>query len=381
MLRKRSRPTAGGSKQGLVMSESSSLSPNPLPSSPTAKFSRPIVASLFPSPRLFTGIPGKVDPGDAAAMSPTSILENKSFSAATNPFFADRKSGARMAATVVVSTSEPPAIKVAAAAATTESKHHHHRPWQNGDSGRVGLGIVDALKDEDEGCEDGNKPRFNKPENSRMVLFGSQLKIQIPPILPTPISSPAAVAVESPRSPIEFGIKTKSMVLGSVSPIGRSPSPLGSSVHSSAAPATATAAAEAAVASPRVFAPGSLSTAEMELSEDYTCVIVHGPNPRTTHIFDNCIVEMEGDCIGADDGFPAAAAAAAPAPPRKSSSGRVIRYPSDSFLSFCYACKKALGDGEDIYMYRGDKAFCSHECRYQEMLFEEGTDDKCPPPL
>ncbi|MCD7463487.1 hypothetical protein HAX54_050725 [Datura stramonium] len=30
---------------------------------------------------------------------------------------------------------------------------------------------------------------------------------------------------------------------------------------------------------------------EMESSEDYTCVINHGPNPRTTHIFDNCIVE------------------------------------------------------------------------------------------
>ncbi|XP_016577279.2 FCS-Like Zinc finger 10-like [Capsicum annuum] len=34
---------------------------------------------------------------------------------------------------------------------------------------------------------------------------------------------------------------------------------------------------------------------EMESSEDYTCVISHGPNPRTTHIFDNCIVER---CCG-----------------------------------------------------------------------------------
>ncbi|XP_006355797.1 uncharacterized protein [Solanum tuberosum] len=30
---------------------------------------------------------------------------------------------------------------------------------------------------------------------------------------------------------------------------------------------------------------------EMESSEDYTCVITHGPNPKTTHIFDNCIIE------------------------------------------------------------------------------------------
>ncbi|XP_059298030.1 uncharacterized protein LOC132050676 [Lycium ferocissimum] len=34
---------------------------------------------------------------------------------------------------------------------------------------------------------------------------------------------------------------------------------------------------------------------EMESSEDYTCVTTHGPNPRTTHIFDNCIVES---CCG-----------------------------------------------------------------------------------
>lgn len=34
-----------------------------------------------------------------------------------------------------------------------------------------------------------------------------------------------------------------------------------------------------------------LSLREMESSEDYTCVITHGPNPKTTHIFDNCIVQ------------------------------------------------------------------------------------------
>ncbi|CAI0459696.1 unnamed protein product [Linum tenue] len=36
----------------------------------------------------------------------------------------------------------------------------------------------------------------------------------------------------------------------------------------------------------RVFTSG-----EMELSEDYTCVISHGPIPKTTHIFDDCIVD------------------------------------------------------------------------------------------
>ena len=46
--------------------------------------------------------------------------------------------------------------------------------------------------------------------------------------------------------------------------------------------------------SPRVFSR-CLSTSEMELSEDYTCVITHKPILRTTHIFYNCIVES---CCG-----------------------------------------------------------------------------------
>lgn len=114
--------------------------------------------------------------------------------------------------------------------------------------------------------------------------------------------------------------------------------------------------------SPPLFM-GCLSPSEVELSEDYTCVITHGPNPRTTHIFDNCIVERCGD------GFVAL---------KKDSRSLADHsgYASDDFLSYCYACRKSLGQGKDIFMYRGDKAFCSHECRYQEMLFDEEM-EKC----
>ncbi|XP_061963867.1 FCS-Like Zinc finger 12-like isoform X2 [Populus nigra] len=35
---------------------------------------------------------------------------------------------------------------------------------------------------------------------------------------------------------------------------------------------------------------------------------------------------------------------------------------SKDFLSSCYLCKKLL-EGLDIFMYRGEKAFCSPECR------------------
>ncbi|MQL77999.1 hypothetical protein Taro_010438 [Colocasia esculenta] len=45
-------------------------------------------------------------------------------------------------------------------------------------------------------------------------------------------------------------------------------------------------------------------------------------------------------------------------------------FPAADFLSSCYLCKKKL-HGEDIYMYRGEKAFCSMECRYRQIVIDE----------
>ncbi|GMH16602.1 hypothetical protein Nepgr_018443 [Nepenthes gracilis] len=50
------------------------------------------------------------------------------------------------------------------------------------------------------------------------------------------------------------------------------------------------------------------------------------------------------------------------------------RYPSD-FLSSCHLCRKAL-HGKDIYMYRGEKAFCSAECRQRQIVMDERK-EKC----
>ncbi|KAF5458123.1 hypothetical protein F2P56_022180, partial [Juglans regia] len=41
------------------------------------------------------------------------------------------------------------------------------------------------------------------------------------------------------------------------------------------------------------------------------------------------------------------------------------------FLHTCGLCKKRLAPGRDIYMYRGDTAFCSLECREQQMKQDE----------
>eukprot|EP01018_Ginkgo_biloba_P041042 Gb_30206 [translate_table: standard] len=46
------------------------------------------------------------------------------------------------------------------------------------------------------------------------------------------------------------------------------------------------------------------------------------------------------------------------------------------FLQACFLCKRRLGPGRDIYMYRGDSAFCSVECRHQQIVVDERK-EKC----
>ncbi|KAJ8478322.1 hypothetical protein OPV22_022049 [Ensete ventricosum] len=46
------------------------------------------------------------------------------------------------------------------------------------------------------------------------------------------------------------------------------------------------------------------------------------------------------------------------------------------FLMACGLCKRRLGPGRDTFMYRGDIAFCSLECRQQHMNQAEPK-EKC----
>ncbi|XWS23859.1 hypothetical protein CRYUN_Cryun28dG0051400 [Craigia yunnanensis] len=47
-----------------------------------------------------------------------------------------------------------------------------------------------------------------------------------------------------------------------------------------------------------------------------------------------------------------------------------------NFLRSCGLCRRRLVPGRDIYMYRGDTAFCSLECRQQQMNQDEKK-EKC----
>ncbi|KAI3833545.1 hypothetical protein MKW98_024544 [Papaver atlanticum] len=44
---------------------------------------------------------------------------------------------------------------------------------------------------------------------------------------------------------------------------------------------------------------------------------------------------------------------------------------SSNFLKACGLCRKKLSPEKNIYMYRGDQAFCSDSCRCRKILIEE----------
>ncbi|GMY27771.1 protein mard1 [Fagus crenata] len=42
-----------------------------------------------------------------------------------------------------------------------------------------------------------------------------------------------------------------------------------------------------------------------------------------------------------------------------------------TFLDQCFLCYQKLLPGKDIYMYKGDRAFCSVECRCRQIFMDE----------
>ncbi|KAL3508116.1 hypothetical protein ACH5RR_033498 [Cinchona calisaya] len=46
-------------------------------------------------------------------------------------------------------------------------------------------------------------------------------------------------------------------------------------------------------------------------------------------------------------------------------------FSSRGFLDYCFLCKQKLLPGKDIFMYKGDMAFCSEECRCRQIFIDE----------
>ncbi|XP_027354528.1 FCS-Like Zinc finger 10-like [Abrus precatorius] len=119
----------------------------------------------------------------------------------------------------------------------------------------------------------------------------------------------------------------------------------------------------------------SLSASDIEHSEDYTCVISHGPNPKTTHIFGDCILETHSNAF--KNHFKNEEKEVNPGGDRLESPNP-NPYPSSDFLSFCHHCNRKLEDGKDIYIYGGEKAFCSLTCRAMEIMIDEELEESTP---
>lgn len=156
---------------------------------------------------------------------------------------------------------------------------------------RVGLGLVDSLSDENP-----------TPLGSRKVLLGSEMRI-----------TENLTRKNSSTAPIQPGVvelKDENMSDG--------------------------------------LNGSFMSLDDIVNSEDYTCVVSRGPNPRTTHIFGDRVFEFQGEQLIPDEG----GCEDSLVPPLKGDT-----------MSFCCFCAEKLKEGKDIYMYQGDKAFCSMECR------------------
>ncbi|KAL2464067.1 hypothetical protein Fot_52023 [Forsythia ovata] len=60
-----------------------------------------------------------------------------------------------------------------------------------------------------------------------------------------------------------------------------------------------------------------------------------------------------------------------PTPSSPCGFSRRITLSNSGFLDHCFLCKQKLLPGKDIYMYKGDRGFCSVECRCRQIFMDE----------
>lgn len=58
--------------------------------------------------------------------------------------------------------------------------------------------------------------------------------------------------------------------------------------------------------------------------------------------------------------------------PASGSGGAMVRL---HYLESCFLCKKNISCNRDIFMYKGDAAFCSEDCRQEQMDMDEALDE------
>ncbi|TVU21502.1 hypothetical protein EJB05_31141 [Eragrostis curvula] len=290
-------------------------------------------AALFAVPRLFVGFAPKRATDGESSRSPTSPLDPK--------------------ALLLRSPRSP-------------------RTW---DAEPVGRGLVDALAGDAKNCLLSPRLRLKSYSSLPKDCGGggghSQPELGKTMSCPVPdaaVDAAAAAGMSVPSSRFFFGdLKSGPEAAqsdGAHLNAARHSFDLGKLPAPGSLPASIAAGARRFIA--------SVSASEIEQSEDYTRIIARGPNPKTTHIYGDCILEPlpVGDADEAAMEVQEGAAA---------ESYWVVKCaetaaPREDFLSSCFTCKKKL-EGNDIYIYRGEKAFCSANCRDQEILLEEEAEN------
>jgi len=72
-------------------------------------------------------------------------------------------------------------------------------------------------------------------------------------------------------------------------------------------------------------------------SEDYTCVVSRGPNPRTTHIFGDRVFEFQAEQL---------------MPVESKGDQSMSLHVKEGAMRFCCFCSEKLKEGKDIYIYQ-----------------------------
>ncbi|PNS94435.1 hypothetical protein POPTR_018G146800v4 [Populus trichocarpa] len=108
-----------------------------------------------------------------------------------------------------------------------------------------------------------------------------------------------------------------------------------------------------------------------ENDESYTCVISHVGNNviKKSVYYDDKVCVDSVSWFDVGSGLLYAASPAVMMPIDVATAER-REFWSKDFLSSCHLCKKLL-EGLDIFMYRGENAFCSPECRDKHIRIED----------
>ncbi|KAL1199368.1 FCS-Like Zinc finger 10 [Cardamine amara subsp. amara] len=150
-------------------------------------------------------------------------------------------------------------------------KFGHRNKWV---SDKVGLSVLTSTI--------GHNDSFTRDN----IVLAPQIKLNVDytttPLLSTQLFDPCVKSISLPKNYAAASFPD---------PVNIHPHPSDVIVDEHTSPRRSSSSPMDIISS-QAYSP-SLSGREMALSEDYTCIISHGPNPKTTHIFGDCILDCD----------------------------------------------------------------------------------------